>query len=270
MSAPQTPLSDARLREEGEALSKLRANKIEGDHSEALAARSVPDGWRDVGYLMSIIDAAIEDGFDPDADGPSLDEIRAELKASSALAAAPSIASTERAGAAEGVLRDLDYLIDDVVADAYVWGAEGRGTEISPQSAKTLHDAIATALATHPVTVAEGEPVAWLHETEWGDKQVSFEKAVNPQWNDVPLYRASPIQSEVGVKPLAPSALELLRRLSSATDRDAASSVMRDRAADLNVLLREGLVEFDSLGTIGTPFFCATEAGLSLARRTQP
>lgn len=42
---------------------------------------AAPEGWPDVGYLMSIIDAAIEDGFDPDEDGPLLDQIRAELKA---------------------------------------------------------------------------------------------------------------------------------------------------------------------------------------------
>ena len=46
-----------------------------------------------------------------------------------------------------GLVENLDYLIDDVVADAYVWGAEGRSTEVSPQSAKTLHDAIVEALA---------------------------------------------------------------------------------------------------------------------------
>jgi len=44
------------------------------------------------------------------------------------------------------ILRDLDYLIDDVVADAYVRGAEGLSTEVSPASAKTLSDAIAAAL----------------------------------------------------------------------------------------------------------------------------
>lgn len=38
--------------------------------------------WDDADYLMSIIDAAIEDGFDPDEDGPLLDQIRANLKAS--------------------------------------------------------------------------------------------------------------------------------------------------------------------------------------------
>jgi Ni,Fe-hydrogenase I small subunit len=34
------------------------------------------------------------------------------------------------------------------------------------------------------------EPVAWLHETEWGDRDVSFEKARNPQWKSTPLYFA--------------------------------------------------------------------------------
>ena len=48
---------------------------------------------------------------------------------------------------AADVLANLAYLIDDVVADAYVRGAEGRDTETSPQSAKTLHDAIAAALS---------------------------------------------------------------------------------------------------------------------------
>ncbi len=45
---------------------------------------AVKPRWHDVGYLMSIIDAAIDDGFDPDEDGPILDEIRAELKSSPA------------------------------------------------------------------------------------------------------------------------------------------------------------------------------------------
>ena len=40
-----------------------------------------PAKWHDIGYLMSIIDAAIEDGFDPDEDGPILDEIREEVSA---------------------------------------------------------------------------------------------------------------------------------------------------------------------------------------------
>lgn len=37
----------------------------------------------DVAYLMSVIDAAIEDGFSPDEDGPLLDEIRASIAPSS-------------------------------------------------------------------------------------------------------------------------------------------------------------------------------------------
>jgi hypothetical protein len=52
--------------------------------------------WHDIEYLMSIIDAAIEDGFDPDEDGPLLDEIRAEVKAGKHRLAA--LASSERSG----------------------------------------------------------------------------------------------------------------------------------------------------------------------------
>jgi hypothetical protein len=50
--------------EAADALASIRAER-----DEAVAA------------LMSIIDAAIEDGFDPDEDGPLLDKIRSELKA---------------------------------------------------------------------------------------------------------------------------------------------------------------------------------------------
>lgn len=47
--------------------------------------------------------------------------------------------------AREDRLAEIDYLIDDVVAEAYVRGVEGRDTKTSPHSAKTLHDAIAAA-----------------------------------------------------------------------------------------------------------------------------
>lgn len=56
--------------------------------------------WQDVGYLMSVIDSAIEDGFDPDEDGPVLDQIRAQLKAGDVfrgpLVKAPSFAELKR------------------------------------------------------------------------------------------------------------------------------------------------------------------------------
>jgi hypothetical protein len=46
------------------------------------SGETVPAGkWHDIEYLMAIIDAAIEGGFDPDEDGPVLDEIRAEVDA---------------------------------------------------------------------------------------------------------------------------------------------------------------------------------------------
>lgn len=57
--------------------------------AESAKSSAEPVAWRDVGYLMSIIDDAIKDGFDPDEDGPLLDEIRAGLTAS------PSPASTQ-------------------------------------------------------------------------------------------------------------------------------------------------------------------------------
>lgn len=66
------------------------------DVSESGEFVLAPREWRDVGYLMSIIDAAIDDGFDPDEDGPLLDEIRAQLK----VAPAPvnETAKTEHVG----------------------------------------------------------------------------------------------------------------------------------------------------------------------------
>lgn len=47
----------------------------------SLVSRERPAVWHDIEYLMSIIDSAIEDGFDPDEDGPILDNIRDEVKA---------------------------------------------------------------------------------------------------------------------------------------------------------------------------------------------
>ena len=56
-----------------------------GIYREMLAVVPAPSVsepvWKDVAYLMSIIDSAIEDGFDPDEDGPLLDEIRASITA---------------------------------------------------------------------------------------------------------------------------------------------------------------------------------------------
>lgn len=62
----------------------------------------------------------------------------------------PLYAQSPATEAVSEALTNIDYLIDDVVADAYVHGAEGRSTEVSPHSAKTLHDAIA-ALIRPPV-----------------------------------------------------------------------------------------------------------------------
>lgn len=49
--------------------------------SPAVTVGVKPAVWHDIGYLMSIIDSAIEGGFDPDEDGPILDHIRAEVDA---------------------------------------------------------------------------------------------------------------------------------------------------------------------------------------------
>jgi hypothetical protein len=60
---------------------KLATDILAAPRSTAIVEEPMAQRWHDVDYLMSIIDAAIEDGFDPDEDGPLLDKIRSELKA---------------------------------------------------------------------------------------------------------------------------------------------------------------------------------------------
>lgn len=79
-------------------------------------------------------------------------------------------------------LENLDYLIDDVIAEAYVRGAEGRTTETSPRSAKTLSDAIAATLAAvRAKGKAEGE-VAGMFKAAGIAREAG--DIANMLWND--------------------------------------------------------------------------------------
>lgn len=71
------------------------------------------------------------------------------------------------------------------------WAIRRWQTTMTPEElTEAIFDAPAmrTILEASLQSGSAGEVVAYLHTTEWGDRQVSFAPARNPQWRDTPLF----------------------------------------------------------------------------------